>query len=786
MAGLLLLSVAGITSCSDDDNEGGMGEDGRMFMTQFRTIYTTQRPSSDPTLCHSSENTIKLFWNGVKGCAGYQVRMSIAAVVSTGTEAWETAAAAGRLMKDTIIPDPDCLHLEIPDLQYSLPFRFAIRALSPDGVEAHHSKWYGYGNGQQWADWTEVSTADRFEPEVLTPGEITKNSIRVNLVPEVSLSIENPATDQDDAERRYEIQDGKFVFDKIKLTASATNPDAVVPDEFKDYTVTAEDFARGYIDITGLSANSAYSINVENSKFSRVGYEGYWNKILYTCALPRTAGEPGEPILIPWSCNPNDVSVDGDGVATVIPGVADYQACKLDTVIMNFNKDTKLAEGQVFYLEGGKNYYTYMNVELCKGFTLATNPDDLAAGKGRAHVFLGGIHRGTDGVCTASNNFMFGRQPQDGEGGAIYVQSIIFRDIDFDCPTADSFNGKNATGNYFANMYSNGMAVTFKSFEAYNCSFQHMIRGFIRVQGTKVKKFEKVVLDNCEMFNSGYYADKGGYQWVAGDGKSPRSNIYNDFRVTNSTIYDSPRGTFFTDNNKDLAWAPSIKYNITFDNNTIVNFSTRVRGQQIFSFKYLPSGSTIRCHKNLFVMARSADDTGRFYFAEGSLVKIINGDPQEITLDFADNYCTNVGKNWTTITNGDDYWTSSAFSSKDMKAFYRGDDASELSLKLGNDGGLSPQELFIAPNPPHKKNNTKHDHTVGATSGISNGETDVQTGAQLYSGNLEGLNGSKVNLYYQNTPKVLASEIYQKQIGAPKWREGIGRGAAARRAARRR
>ena len=58
-------------------------------------------------------------------------------------------------------------------------------------------------------------------------------------------------------------------------------------------------------------------------------------------------------------------------------------------------------------------------------------------------------------------------------------------------------------------MYSNGMAVTLQSFELRNCSFQRMIRGFVRVQGTNRKNFEKFIVENCLFYNCGYYDNAG-------------------------------------------------------------------------------------------------------------------------------------------------------------------------------------------------------------------------------------------------------------------------------------
>ena len=155
----------------------------------------------------------------------------------------------------------------------------------------------------------------------------------------------------------------------------------------------------------------------------------------------------------------------------------------------------------MFYLEGGKAYYFYSNPGLAKGFTLETKPEDVAQGK-RAIVYLGGMGNrldeyGNETADLGTCNFMFGRQKAGGEPDClIEVGDLIFRNIDFDCPKALNYGHQkegegSATGNYFANMYSNGMKVRIKSLQVLNCSFQRMVRGFIRVQGTKQKVFDK-------------------------------------------------------------------------------------------------------------------------------------------------------------------------------------------------------------------------------------------------------------------------------------------------------
>ena len=57
-----------------------------------------------------------------------------------------------------------------------------------------------------------------------------------------------------------------------------------------------------------------------------------------------------------------------------------------------------------------------------------------------------------------------------------------FYDIDFDCPLALNYGdniagvGFSTTGNYFINMFSNGMAVHLENFVIKNCTFKELVR----------------------------------------------------------------------------------------------------------------------------------------------------------------------------------------------------------------------------------------------------------------------------------------------------------------------
>lgn len=724
---LALLSIS-FYSCKDDKiitNEDGTIPD-REFMTMFRKDHNTGKGDDEPYACKVVDlNDIQLYWYGVKDCAGYEIKMALQPNVSSGLAAdWDNP---NNLLIDTIV-GPNVLDILIKDLAYSTSYRFAIRTLSKKG-EGYHSKWYGYGDGRHWADWFGLDTQIRYStPDVVVIGDITKTSFRLNLDLVYATS-----GDPGDYLKHFEVDNnGNFVVHTISVVPSPTNPNAQVADKWRNYTITQEDFANGYIDVDGLDMNSVYVVNAENKNIP-VHVDAIYN----TCTV-RTDGEPGDPIFIKHQVDANDT----------IAGAVDYKAVCLDKILIDYTADATLTEGTIFELEGGKAYYFANNPTLCKGLTIRTRQSDLDAGKGNAKIYLNGMSMNPDGTA-ASCNFMFGRQPQQGESDApINVKSVIFKNIDFDSPLATNYGDGKATGNYFANMYSNGMGVTFNSFEVRNCTFQHMIRGFIRVQGSKRKVFEKMIVENCIFFNNGYYDNNGaGYAWIAGDGKDPKSNIFKDVVFRNNTFYDSPRTALFTDNNASLAWPSSVQYKITLENNTFVNFSTRSSGRYLFSMRYLPGGSQVIVKKNLFIQTKKSDDNRNLNFNGMDIRELGGTGPKNITFDVADNYSVSCEES---KQKNDGIFTGGAFSAKKNSAgafidFTPGviNGAESLVVKIG-ENPISPTELMVDPNPPYKTAKDMHRTTF----------------EQLMRG-----------LKFNSTDQVRNHEIYKLGIGDPRWRQ---------------
>lgn len=734
---LLALFALPFAACSNDDEPGvDEGATEREFMTMFRKDHNTNKGDSEPYACGVKNlNDIQLYWYGVHGCAGYQIRMALQPNVSGGEQAWEESAAKGLMVLDTVV-GPEVLDLLVKDLEYSTSYRFAIRTLSYKG-EGYHSKWYGYGDGRHWADWCGWDTGERYPtPEVLRVTDITKTSFRVwfeRAKSEASAGVD--AAEVESWPENFELDaEDNFVMHYLTITPSPTNPNAKIDAKWAKYMLTEEDLANGYVDVEGLDENSVYVVKAVNENVP------VFVDAVYNTLTPRTDGTPGDPIVLKW----DEYYIENDSV----PGANDYQAARLDEWLINYTQDNTLAEGSIFYLDGDKAYYFHQNPTLCKGFTMATNPEDIKAGKAKAKILLGG----TTVVGNAPNsvNFMFGRQPQAGEDGTINVKSLVFENIHFDCPRATNFGDEKAVGNYFANMYSNGMGVNFSSFEVRDCVFERMVRGFIRVQGSKRKVFENMIIENCVFVNCGYYDNNGrGYAWIADDSALAKQNVYQNFVFRNNTMYDSPRDNFLTNNNKSLAWPETVKYNITIENNTFVNFSTRSVTRNIINMRYVPDGSVFTVRNNLFIHARQ-DGDDRTMTMGGFDIRGINGTKQEITFDVENNYCTSSVEEQ---QKDDGIFNAGAFSaSKNSGGTYvnnlpgviKGRENLVVKHTTTADGAiLDPTDIFTDPCPPHK-----------------NGDPNMHE-RELN----DMLNGMK----FKTSAEVTGAEFYQKKVGDQRW-----------------
>ncbi len=738
---LSLLAACSITSCSDDDTTDASSN--RMFMTTFRCDNNTGKGDSDPYNCTIQDlNDAHLYWYTVDGAAGYRIKWALMPYVSGGKEAWEEAEANGNLAGDTIV-GPDQVDLLIKDLDYQTDYRFAIQTLhSLDKDDPANSKWYGYGDGRQWADYLGLQTSSRYiVPSVIQASNITKTAVRINL----NRSANGYSVDEMTSFNEHFTNDGQnFKVDYLTLEASNSSPDAKVPAEFARYQLTDQDWNRGYVDIEGLSENSVYVINVWD-KDIKVKVDACYNTL-----MKRTKGDAGPAILIKHVATMTDTM--GIGENATYYDISAYKSMKLDNILNDYCASNTLAENQVFYLEGGKTYHCTTNISIYKGFTLRTNPKDLADGKGKATLLLNGITQTGTKVNTC--NFMLGRQPQSGENSSIAldIDSVRFMDLNIDVPLAKNYghsqDGSNysASGNYFMNMYSNGMGINVNLLEWNNCTFNGLIRGFFRIQGSNDFYIHNLKMTDCVFYNDGYYSNNGsGYQIIFADhnGK-PKSNILENVDINNNVFYNSPMGSLVTDKNRNLMWDESVRWNISITNNTFINFQTRSSANPIVNFRYMPGGSTLTIKNNYITVTASENDPLRGLLSKGSDIRNIQGGDGSGIVTF------DVGNNWTTnnnLTAGQPF-TSNAFSAKSnsigkfLASCIYPMGADELTVHVDD---LSATELMVSPNPKH---------IIG----------EIANHLDHYTEDINDIN-------IQSSAKAQQSNIIKLGIGARKWRE---------------
>lgn len=796
---LTALMAVSATSCKDDEIGGNPSPADleRMPRTMFCTTETTGDDNDTNVHCVTEElNTIYLSWFKITDAIGYQVRYAISTGVTSGLpEDWDKNRIRDiyigkdvmQVVPQEVISDPktqvfqsisdlddltdlrnvkddtkfiivceDLNEFKLYNLEYSTDYRFAIKTLSPKGSE-RDSEWYGYGDGRHWAEYCGQGTEERYAyPTLASYVTKDKNSItlKINLNTDEAMKGVAAADIQSYKDNfQWNADSTQFIADIVRITPDVMTPNAAIDQKWKDgVPVSSLNVQDGIAEFTvdGLDPNTVYIMNLVNSNIP-VAVDSYYNTISL-----RTSGDPGKDILIThtWEADTNLVA-------------AEYKACRIDTILSHFMDDNTMAEGQVFQLEGGKIYYFATSVSMYKGFTLETRPEDVAAGK-RAIVYMGGLisKKGNRDISTVGQ-LVLGRSKRDGESDApIVIESIKFNNLDIQAPAAVNYGasveGKGSlSGNYFCNMLSNGMGVTFDSFEVHNCTFQGLIRGFLRVQGSKVKVFQNLIVDNCVFYNCGYYASNGNsYHMFAGDGGSAKTNVWNNFQFTNNTIYDSPWVGILCDNNKQLPWPESVKYNINISNNTFINTNTRAGGRYTLNLRYVPSGSTITYKNNLICLAKDDRDIRQLNNSWGDVRQIegtTNGVPM-LTLDVENNYSTGCLDDH---LKNDGIWTANAPSAgkNSLGALWTATPGllqSGPEHELGNESlitrvgkvALLTTELFANPNPPYYA----HDPAV-------NTARDHEAPADIWSA-----------LRISPSGRCPADhEILVKKIGAPRW-----------------
>lgn len=782
---MALLTTLAFFSCKEDIDKSYKGDANidRLSRPTFRCDNNTGKGDSDPYNSGITDhNTMNLFWYTVNDAVAYEIIWTTpTGFVSDGGPGWQECLNEENgkyLHGHIVVADPERYNLIIENLNYQSTYWFAIRALNSFDKANHklwnneanvydllhvkgeawmsdskNSDWYGWGNLREWADYFSRDTDPRtWVPYVIQISDITKTSMKITL----DRSIAKYKDDEKKTFREYwnflDADKNILKVDFLTIEANASTPDATVPAQFAHYEIPASAWKEDgtcEIVVEGLSDNSAYNINAWDNSID-IAIDA-----VYNTTMKRTKGDPAPPVIIKHQVWQND-TLGTDPATWNIYDISKYNACKIDKVLDDYCASSVTAENQVFYLEGGKTYFISSNVQVYKGFTLATNPEDLAAGKGRAKFYLSGMTQ--TGNAVNSCNFMLGRQPVSGENASITldIDSIRFMDLDIDVPEAGNYGTaqegiKNSCGNYFMNMYSNGMGIKVTTLEWHRCSFQGLIRGFFRIQGSNDFYIQHIRMIDCEHYNSGYYDAKlGGYWYIFGDhnGK-PRSNILQDVEVSGCVFYDCQKGGLLTDNNRNLMWDESVRWNINIHHNTFVNFCTTNK-QVIVNTRYNPGGSFLAFHDNVIINTKDEADKNRQFAPGGWDTRNIQGGDGsgKVTFDIYNNWTTNDPY----LSNGQPF-AASAFNatSNAPGKFIKGGEGiyphgtDELVVHL--DETLTATDLMESPN---------QKYYIGETPKGTDHHTD------------NGIEG----LYYKQTPEVLNSAIFKSGAGAAKLRNG--------------
>lgn len=706
LAGLLTMAFNG---CKKQHLELTDEEENRAFMAVFRQQANTGKAGDALASQVVNTNDIYLVWNGINGASGYRIKMK------TQAGSWDIP---GDILWDTIV-GPDVLKITKEDLQYSTKHNFAIQTLSPKG-EAYHSKWYGMGDGAHNDDRAEFDTGERKAiPDVVSVGGVTETSLRVYFDLKIPADATNPLV----LNPTFQYEDNKFLLDEILIQPASVNRD--LPSTIVKLTPT--DLTNGYVDVAGLSSNALYVVNGLNN-----GVVRYWDR-LYNTTMVRMRGQVGAPILVPHIVDETNT------------WAKQHNASRLDTILNRYLLDNALAEGTIFTLEAGKNYYLGSGVVLAKGLTLKSNTPGT-----RPVVFMGLGYNDTNSGALAFN-FQLGRPAQAGEIGSITMGDVIFDDINFEVPYAVNFfnqslsPGKAITGNYFINQHSASMPFTCSKLEARNCNFQGMVRSWFRTQGTNRQVIENIIIDNCLFHDTGMYDVNGrGYPLITGEAKSEKTNIFNNVVIKNNSFigicYDQ-----LVRENANLAWAPSVVWNVTIENNTFLNAFSISASRFLIQHQNPPANSKYTIKKNLFIAVKAAGDE-RLLAMSGMDFRTYR---PGLSFDIADNYSTSAksANNAVTYFSSAEILTSNPFSHNSRGAGFSGGSLNvgglEATKVITGPTPIAPENLMVDPYPKGKK--------VGAWA----------TDAHIY--NLNGLR-------YKNTPEVLNHPIYTKGIGDPRWR----------------
>ena len=775
----MMLSTLSFWSCKDDDNTGGDGSD-RLPRPMFICDNNTNKGGDWTYNCKIiDENSADLYWYTVNGAAAYEIKWAVQNYVANGEKAWQEAERNENkksLSGDVVIANPEEFHTVLAHLQYQTDFRFAIRALNsfdPAGYELYqgtsgvydvlnkskgawgddmkNSLWYGYGNGREWADYLGMTTAKRYaNPTIGTIESRSENSVRLKINRVIDYSQYTSSQQQEIKENFHFLDDAKTTIkvDYLTFTASVSSPKATENPKFVKYVITEEDWNRGYIEIDGLTKNSFYDFTFWDDDFP------YAANAWVDANNVQTAGPVLMSRLIKHVPSMTDTIKTDDG--TYIADISKYNSMKLDPIFESYNTDIELTENQVFELEGGKAYHFTKSLDLYKGFTLRTRPSDLAQGK-KAILYMGGLQM--QGNAPATCNFMLGRQPSASELSSVKlsIDSIRFQNLDVQCPLALNYGHQqegvgSASGNYFMNMYSNGMGFTLNYLEWKGCSFQGLIRGFFRVQGNNEFFIEEMKLIDCDFYNVGYYSNSAGdYAYIFADMNTQdykfKCNILKDVEVTGCVFNNCPKRSVITDNNRNQQWHSSVRWNINMHHNTFVNFCT-IAKNPVLNTRYIPGGSTIELSNNVFITTKDPMDSKRKTDMSGWYTdKVQGGDGSARATFIVYNNWTVKGGKWNSYgmeATGSNCLKKLWNNFKDKNNTYLPKGEAELPLHVST---LTATELMRSPNPKY---------FIGAAPSHNDFHTD------------DGIEG----LYYNQTDAVKNSDIYKSGAGAKRLLNG--------------
>lgn len=797
----LVLCIAAISfnSCRDDKTDYKDVSE-REFMTMFRHYDNYRNDSrlsavdvistahlSPPYGCGNLDlegrpNSIYLVWYGVQDCAGYHIRIK-SSLTGPG-EASSTRWTKNDAILDTIIYEPETVSIEIPNLQYRFTHDCAIRVLSKRGLpptkdvlytpayenDPYHSLWYGYGGGQHRLNYCRIMTAARpgVPNTVVKYGERgddgTWVEIKFNLDATAWLpgGAANPNGDNLNPliEIDYSHTPPLFKADYIELvpqvvsstqTRSSSTPETKRK-YFKDITINPN--GTGSVIFDDMVKNVMYMINVVNDNPNMIKWDRFYNT-----EMVRMKGDPLDPILIEhklYTADPNPELNPNDQKAFEQLSKK-HNACRIDQLLSSYMDDNDYPEDTEFLLESGKTYFINSGVEISKGVRLRcddpNNPATVLMGVGYlgvgSAILVDYEKSKLTGQGVRAYNFSFGRNPRAGEMGSINISEIVFENIIF--KVIDSYNFDNidfvpgaSTGlpNYFINQSASAMNFSCDKFEVRNCTFQGFHRGFIRTQGTNAQRFKEFTLDGILVYNCGGYDDTGrGYPMIAGANNNKDACLFANMTVKNSTFVNSPFDSFFSETG-NLSWPEGDVWNVTLENCTFLNFSTRSESNNqrvLFRLQYPPAYSKFTIKNNLFIICPAKGEAPDNYHSAGIH---ITRHPEGFKWDIDNNYSTNVFPGTATSIFRHRAFNSATESAGVDGGYYNIGGLPALEIRLGSPS-LAPEELMIDPYPL--------------------GPLRSKLG---HKNNIDGL-------YYQNTEKVRNHDIVKNNIGDPRWKKNL-------------